>query len=123
MTTKRTVTVHVDKNHRTTVPGLLPGTYVATLNQDGSALIEPAQTLTNSQVAQLSKPLRSTLTPAEIEARKATVRALVQADPHLTGTQVLQALRDAGYTLEIRTAYNDINDAREALRLPPTATQ
>jgi hypothetical protein len=109
--------VNIDPNATVTIPGAQPGTYVATINQDGSVLLEPAQTLTNAQIAQLSKPNRATFTPNEREARKATVRALHRSNPNVTGTEVHQALRAAGFPVGLRTAYIDLDQARYAQQM------
>ena len=106
--------VNIDTNGTLTVPGATPGTYVATIQRDGSILLEPAQTLTNAQIAQLSKPNRATSTPNQREARKATVRALYRSNPKVTGTAVHEALNASGFPVGLRTAYLDLDHARYA---------
>jgi hypothetical protein len=106
--------VNIDTNGTLNVPGATPGTYLATINPDGSVLLEPAQTLTNAQIARLSKPNRATFTPNEREARKATVRALHRSNPDVTGAEVHEALKAAGFPVGLRTAYIDLDQARYA---------
>lgn len=104
--------VRIDANGTVTIDGAPEGTYLATLNTDGTIVLEPAQTLTNAQIAQLSQPNRATFTPTQREARKATVQALFRSNPNVTGTEVHSALNAAGYPVSLRTAYNDLDRAR-----------
>ena len=104
--------VQIDANGTVTIQGALPGTYLATLNPDASITLEPAQTLTNAQIRQLSQPNRPVFTPTQREARKATVRALFRSNPKVTGTEVHAALKDAGFPVALRTAYIDLDQAR-----------
>lgn len=104
--------VSIDSNGTLTIPDARPGTYVATLRTDGSILVEPAQTLTNAQIAQLSRPDRVVSTPTEREARKAIVHALYRATPNVTGPAVQKHLEASGFPVALRTAYLDLDDAR-----------
>lgn len=104
--------VQVDANGTVTINGAREGTYLATLRPDASIILEPAQTLTNAQIAQLSKPNRAAFTPTEREARKAIVAALFRSNRKVTGTEVHAALRAAGFTVGLRTAYIDLDQAK-----------
>lgn len=107
-----TAVVQVHDNRNATLPLAAPGTYLATLNPDGSILLEPAQTLTNAQIAKLAAPRRTLTTEQEREARRAVARALLAADPGVTGPEVLAAQHEAGLGASLRTAYNDLSEVK-----------
>jgi hypothetical protein len=110
----QTQPVHIAANGTLTIAGAEPGTYLASVRPDGTIVLEPAQTLTNAQIAELSKPNRAAFTPNERQARKATVRALLRSNPKVTGTEVQRALNAAGFPVGLRTAYIDLDQARYA---------
>lgn len=109
--------VQVDANGTVTINGATQGTYLATLRPDATILLEPAQTLTIAQIAQLSKPNRGAFTPTERQARKALVTSLFRSNPNVTGTDVHAALVSAGFHVGLRTAYIDLDQAKYAQKI------
>lgn len=117
-----TAAVQVDEYGNTTIRLAQPGDYLATLNPDGSVLLEPARLLTNAEIAALSTPRRTITTAHEREARRDIARALLAMDPNVTGPAVLEAQHAAGFGGEIRNAYNDLKHvkAERPTTSPPT---
>lgn len=113
-------TVYIDDNGNATIPGAIPGTYVATIASNGTITLEPGVTLTNTQIARLARK-RAMPTAEETRQRRQLVHSYVHQNLGAGLPDIIHLLTQSGYDVGQRTAANDLAAARQALDLPRPA--